>query len=162
MYRSQIEKIYAPLLTIWMKDGTDGFSISASVISKLFADNHAIVPLSLLQEWNEQERFKKPEYEKFEEILLANYNWTRKQLGYPYEKERINLEHVPHVDNAKMNVVIWMIYGLMLVLISIIYLLKESLAIAGTVDAMIIFGVGLLCILISCCLDWRHTKKQKK
>lgn len=68
--------------------------------------NYKLVPQEIINEINalrKKERLDDRDFLKLKAIASSYYNWTRKTLGYPYDRQHIKLEYTP---NSRVKIIL--------------------------------------------------------
>lgn len=114
VYRKQLELLYTPIIQMFEYD-----EFKIDKCRKIIRDNLSIVPVDLVHEIHSCNG----ELLKIKHIVYSNYNWTRKRLSYPYEKNKIDKNHIPV---AQRNQVILI---MIVLIVSFVYLLSTFMTV---------------------------------
>lgn len=100
--RDQLALLYEPIMAFFLFRADTLLSREEVLaISELLAKHNSIAAPALVLTWQEYLKNGKNDSSKFENALFSNYNWVKKSLGYPYDREKIKLEYVPKSDYSK-------------------------------------------------------------
>ena len=91
---SQLRSLYAPLDELFVLDSEA--PDKAEIVHRLVHEHYELIPPELLNEWL---RFQKTQDDKamesFAKITAVYFELARKELGYPYNRKRIDPSVIP-------------------------------------------------------------------
>ena len=98
IYEMELNAVWEPLDQLL---SYQPISDSASILTKIeliVSENYKLIPPEFIREFTrlKQVRKLKPtDFSKAQEITSSYFNWIRKNLGYPFDKEKILIEYSP-------------------------------------------------------------------
>lgn len=138
-HKDQLNKLYEPIMEcLFLNEGVIAKD-KVGRISMLMSKHNAYVPPKLAQEWIKQKKCSNPDWSVFLRILNSNYEWTRKQLGYPCDASQIHLKDIPERQSG----IGWYIFG---IVISAVALIGSVYGVSHT--EMLLVKTELLLILV--------------
>lgn len=106
----QLLELYAPLDFALQSNLPADPSCLVLLIREKISDCYPIVPITIAEECERLSslpKLTKDDLTTTTAMISSFYNWTKKRLGYPYEKEKIkNYYTPPHEDNLKNSSVV--------------------------------------------------------
>lgn len=150
----QLEKAFSPLDKLFFFPNSIEERIDEAL--KVMNEHYSLVPAVL---WKEMKVIQKqqanteyqPDLKRFRAICATYYEWTRKSLGYPYNKERIVWKFTPGYEKSRNRItilaiiysVVWFVTFFILVAINAGKLNPPSI-VTQIITYNTVFGVCIL------------------
>lgn len=119
IYAEQLTCLWEPLEKMFLFEAHTDLHEMRRKIAALIRDNYKLVPKDYLAEFSKLSRRKvlsANDFEKLRIISASYYNWTKRNLGYPYEPKKILLEYNP--DSRRKILATVIAYGIYLLLMA--------------------------------------------
>jgi hypothetical protein len=97
----QLENLFTPLEKYFVFSLTTGAVPSIEFISSIIKENFELTPPAILNEFlviKSNSNSGESDFWNMREMVSSFYNWTRKSLGYPYERSAIIKEFTQTFD----------------------------------------------------------------
>lgn len=96
--QQQLDRVYSPIVRDWYQNPNRDAKDCLLLIQRVFFENFDLVMPSLFQQMmslHSSQDIAKEDFQKLKRVIISNYNWNKKLLGYPYESSKIYSEHLP-------------------------------------------------------------------
>lgn len=128
LHYDQLLDLYEPLTAIAME--TDGTLSEEQVraVSRLITQHNSLAAPALINAWKDLKADRTKNSKHFLEVLSSNYNWVKKNLGYPYEPLKIKLAYLPNRNFSRYPIIMG-IFAIAIIVAGIFFMqLKSDLA----------------------------------
>ena len=101
IYKVQIHSIFEPLMK-----SADGDTFHIDEIEAVVTNNYSLVPQAIFKEYQTLKLQDEPDFANFKAMLVSYYNWTKKQIGYPYDKRSISSIYFPSITWVPVTIAV--------------------------------------------------------
>lgn len=98
IYLEQLTKVWEPLDRLLSLSQTVDSVAALKSINTVVHENYKLIPKELLCEvisLNRKNELSPSDLRKASEIIGSYFHWTKKYLGYPYDRKKIKIEYSP-------------------------------------------------------------------
>lgn len=98
IYIAQLNCVWEPLDKLLSFTGFTDPSNALQCISTLISENYKLIPNELLTAFSsikQKQKLTKSDFRIITEISASYFHWTKRYLGYPYDRKKIKIEYSP-------------------------------------------------------------------
>lgn len=120
IYETQLNLVWEPIDKIFSYQRLTDPNGAFRMITAIFSENYKLIPNELINEvlpLMDKEDITTSDLRKIQTISSAYFHWTKRYLGYPYDRKKIMKEYPPksRIATILSGIVQGLFYGLMLI-----------------------------------------------
>lgn len=150
LHTDQLIKLYEPIVSILLFNNGPLTEYQIAAITTLLSKNNSLAAPQIIETWKQFIDSDRENHQAFQKVLDSNYNWVKKCLGHPYDRNSIRIEYLPKRKIGKKAYIGGIILAILGVALLIRFAKLNSIFIKLTVFfplLIISYTIGYYCLV---------------